>query len=344
MLKRISAAQLRVGMFVHEIPGSWLDNPFWRSSFRLDDPEQVDRLRRSRARTVVIDEARGAKAPPSARAAATTVPAVPARTVKAAPRRAAIPADPEFGHARNTMRASKRVIRRLFSDARSGRIVRPSQVAPVVNEIMLSVDRGATTLIELTRLRTSDESSYVHSVAVCALMVNFARHLGLAREEVGLLGMGGLLHDIGKIAIPSALLRKRGALDAVETAVMRAHPREGFAILSRHAAMPQPVLDICLHHHERYDGAGYPDGLAGEAIARGVRMASICDVYDAVTAVRPYKEAWAPAQALGRMAGWTGQFDPDLLGAFVASLGLQPVEADEAIGALPVIDDVQATT
>ena len=89
--------------------------------------------------------------------------------------------------------------------------------------------------------------------------------------------------------------------------------------------VPAIALDVCLHHHEKYDGTGYPHGLAGENISRWARMGAVCDVYDAVTSNRPYKDGWAPTESLSRMEAWEGHFEPELLARFVRSIGIWPV-------------------
>jgi hypothetical protein len=108
-------------------------------------------------------------------------------------------------------------------------------------------------------------------------------------------------------------------------AVLRHHPEKGHALLSAGPPLPAVVLDVCLHHHERYDGRGYPKGLTGEQLSLAARMSSICDVYDAITSQRPYKRPWSPSEALSRMRSWNGHFDAELLDRFIESIGIHPV-------------------
>jgi putative nucleotidyltransferase with HDIG domain len=197
-------------------------------------------------------------------------------------------------------------------------------VIPVVEDITSSVDRNATALISITRIRSKDEYTYHHSIAVCALMVNLARQLGQSDEMAREAGMAGLLHDFGKVAIPDTLLKKPGALSEVEFALVRQHVERGHQILSANG-YSDTVVDACLHHHERIDGSGYPHGLKGDAISLTARMAAVCDVYDAITSRRPYREAEGPAESLSNMYRWTGHFDENVLAAFIRSLGIYPV-------------------
>ncbi|MET1115229.1 MAG: HD-GYP domain-containing protein, partial [Comamonas sp.] len=176
------------------------------------------------------------------------------------------------------------------------------------------------------RLKTADNYTYMHSVAVCALMVALAKQIHLDEEHTRIAGMAGLLHDLGKAAIPLAVLNKPGKLTAQEFAMVQNHSVRGHALLKEGGNVEDAVLDACLHHHEKMDGTGYPDKLKGEEITLIARMTAICDVYDAITSERAYKRGWDPAEALHRMADWTnGHLDPRLFQAFVKSLGIYPV-------------------
>jgi HD-GYP domain-containing protein (c-di-GMP phosphodiesterase class II) len=218
---------------------------------------------------------------------------------------------------------SRAAMLRMFADARMGHAVDHRALAPLVDSITESVARDPRALITVTRLRSKDEYTWLHSVAVAALLIGFARHFALAEKEVSELGLAGLLHDIGKMAVPSAVLEKNGALDPAELAVVRHHPEKGHALLLG-GDVPAVVLDVCLHHHERVDGRGYPFGLSGDRLSLAARMSAVCDVYDAVTSQRPYKRPWAPGEALARMLSWHGHFDAELLAAFIDHIGIHP--------------------
>ena len=206
-----------------------------------------------------------------------------------------------------------------------GKAVDADAAAPLVEEISNSVLRNPGALISLARLKTADDYTYLHSVAVCALMIALARQLGLDEQQVHEAGMGGLLHDLGKAMIPTAILNKPGKLSDAEFAVIRTHPDEGHRMLLEGRSISQAVRDICLHHHEKFDGSGYPAGLKGEQITLLARMGAVCDVYDAISSNRPYKAGWDPAESIKRMAEWQGHFDPAVFQAFVRSLGIYPV-------------------
>jgi HD-GYP domain-containing protein (c-di-GMP phosphodiesterase class II) len=164
----------------------------------------------------------------------------------------------------------------------------------------------------------------MHSVAVCALMVSLARQLGHDDAFCREAGLAGMLHDMGKAAMPIEVLNKPGKLTEDEFAIMRQHPLRGHEMLQEARGANPASLEVCLHHHERVDGRGYPHALAGEQVTHLARLGAVCDVYDAITSNRPYKPGWDPAESIARMASWKGQFDDQVFRAFVKSLGIYP--------------------
>lgn len=206
-----------------------------------------------------------------------------------------------------------------------GKAIEAEAAAPLVEEISNSMLRNPGALVSIARLKTADDYTYLHSVAVCALMIALARQLGLDEQQTREAGMAGLLHDLGKALIPAAVLNKPGKLTEAEFAVVKTHPEEGHKLLLVGNGASKVARDVCLHHHEKFDGSGYPAGLAGEAITLYARMGAVCDVYDAITSNRPYKAGWDPAESIRRMAEWKGHFDPAIFQAFVKSLGIYPV-------------------
>ncbi|MGP1682259.1 MAG: HD-GYP domain-containing protein, partial [Giesbergeria sp.] len=201
-----------------------------------------------------------------------------------------------------------------------------AEAQSLVEEISDSVARNPTALISLARLKTADDYTYMHSVAVCALMVALARQLSLSEEHTRSAGLAGLLHDLGKAAIPMDVLNKPGKLTDEEFDIVRQHPVAGYEMLKEAGQVGPAVLDACRHHHEKMDGTGYPDRLPAEKISLIARMAAVCDVYDAVTSDRPYKRGWDPSESLRRMTEWTGaHFDARVFQAFVKSIGIYPV-------------------
>jgi putative nucleotidyltransferase with HDIG domain len=208
-------------------------------------------------------------------------------------------------------------VRHIFDHARRYRDIPHNSAGGVVGKLTSRSSADAVALIGTEKLQDSQEGTPLHSLAVCASMIAFGRSLGLNEDVVKLLGFGGLLHDIGKMALPTKLLERSGPLNTAELMVIRTHPRLGHDMLRQIDGMPKAVLDVCLYHHERFDGSGYPHGLVGTEIPEVARIAAICDVYDALTSIRPYKNAWSADEATDIMLESSGQFDPVLLDAFL---------------------------
>lgn len=337
MLKKVTSAEVCLGMYIHGFEGSWIDHPFWKARFLLQEPRDLQKIQDSAVSAVWIDVTKGRDHDPAPAPAQVAEP-VPAPAVPAAsaPVAANAPAPvlgiagspsgclQELAQAAAVSAHAKQEVARLFQDVRLGQAIELSEVAAVVEQISASVLRHPTALISLTRLRTADEYTYIHSVSVCALMTAVARQMDLPADQVLLAGKAGLLHDVGKMKTPLAVLNKPGKLTDAEFAVMRRHPEQGVALLQEWGAAPE-VIDVCQHHHEKFDGSGYPHGLAGKDISLLARIAAVCDVYDAVSSTRPYKTAWSPAEAIRRMAEWRGHFDPQVFQAFVKTLGIYPI-------------------
>jgi HD-GYP domain-containing protein (c-di-GMP phosphodiesterase class II) len=212
----------------------------------------------------------------------------------------------------------------MFNDVRLGRALDTEQCLPLVEQISDSVFRNPGALVSLARLKTTDDYSYMHSMAVCALMVSLGRQLGMSDEQCRQAGHAGLLHDIGKALMPTDVLNKPGKLTDEEFGIMKTHPGRGHELLLEGKGAGEAALEVCLHHHEKMDGSGYPHKLAGDQVSMLARMGAVADVYDAITSNRPYKAGWDPAESIAKMASWKGHFDEAIFAAFVRSIGIFP--------------------
>ena len=335
MLKTIPTHQVRLGMYIHELKGSWMDHPFWRASFKVTDRQQIQQL--AGVAQVVIDTSRGLDVESEAQAGATTlmddVEVSLAEPCAEAPLDAEVrPAivtarfEDEVVRASRIVAQSKRAMQSMFQDVRLGKAVDAEHCLPLVDDITQSVSRNPGAIVSLARLKTSDDYTYMHSVAVCALMVSLAKQLGLDAPSTREAGLAGLVHDLGKAVMPLDILNKPGALTREEFEVMKGHPGAGHRMLVEGRGVGPIPLDVCLHHHEKINGRGYPHGLSGQDISLYARMGAVCDVYDAVTSNRPYKAGWDPSDSVQKMAQWTreGHFDEAIFQAFVKSIGIYP--------------------
>jgi putative nucleotidyltransferase with HDIG domain len=331
MLKKISVKQLTVGMYLKEFCGSWMEHPFWRNSFVITDPKDIERIRASSIKEVWIDCAKGIDVAPDepAIAEAETEAQVEAELNNAAAAQrdtAPTSTSAEIARAARICAQARRAVTSMFQEARMGKAIDAGNATKLVEEIADSVTRNPGALISLARLKTADDYTYMHSVAVCALMIALGRQLKLDEELIRKLGIAGLLHDLGKAMMPMEVLNKPGKLSDDEFRIMKSHPEEGCKLLQDSQGIDDITFDVVLHHHEKTDGSGYPKGLKDKEISLYAKMGAVCDVYDAITSNRPYKAGWCPAESLRRMAEWAnGHFDPTVFQAFVKSLGIYPI-------------------
>ncbi|MFO1217123.1 MAG: HD-GYP domain-containing protein [Burkholderiaceae bacterium] len=341
MLKKIAVSQLRLGMHLHALEGAWLNHPFWKTKFVLDDPDDLQRLRESGVAECWIDASKGLDVeepalatprrdapikggtPSAAVSASSSTSPMPSATASPAAQPARGFRD-ELTHAASVCHKARGAVLEMFGEARLGKALDTEHCLPLVDDIARSVYRNPGALVSLARLKTADDYTYMHSVAVCALMVALGRQLGHDEAACREAGLAGLLHDLGKAAMPLEVLNKPGKLTDDEFAVMKTHPVRGHEMLQEARGAPPAALEVCLHHHERIDGSGYPHQLQGDAFTPLARMGAVCDVYDAVTSNRPYKAGWDPAVSIARMASWKGHFDEFVFAAFVKSLGIYP--------------------
>ena len=322
-------------MYVHKFEGSWLNHPFWRSAFLLEDSKDLDAIKASGVSELWIDLSRGCgleeaapvaavqpESPPEPQAVAPVPASVPA---PAAVRPAGTSMSQELVQAKRILMQSREAVTSLFNDVRLGKAIDVNGALPLVEEVTSSVMRNPGALVSIVRLKNRDDYTYMHSVAVCALMVALARQLGLDEAQSRDAAMGGLMHDLGKALMPLDVLNKPGSLTEDEYGIMKRHPEAGWKLLKEGGGATAATLDIALHHHEKVDGSGYPHRLKNTDITLMARMGAVCDVYDAITSNRPYKAGWDPGTSIRRMNSWAGHFDPVILKAFIRSIGIYPV-------------------
>ena len=334
MLKKIGVEHLRAGMHIHELCGSWMEHPFWRTKFVITDPNDIRLIIESGIKEVWIDVKKGIDVPVAAESQEQVAAEVDAELMNTAavtgtpqqvhPKRVAMAE--EVARAAKICAHSKEAVVSMFQEARMGKAISSEAAGELVDEISSSVMRNPGALISLARLKTADDYTYMHSVAVCALMVALASRLDLDEKQTRDAGMSGLLHDLGKAMMPMEVLNKPGKLTDEEFRIIKSHPEEGHRMLLEGGTVGAVPLDVCLHHHEKIDGSGYPHRLKDEQISMFAKMGAVCDVYDAITSNRPYKAGWDPAESIRKMTEWcNGHFDTRVFQAFVKSIGIYPV-------------------
>lgn len=176
-----------------------------------------------------------------------------------------------------------------------------------------AIEAAPDLFMQVTRLKTKDKGTYLHSVSVAGLMAQMAVLMEFDEDLVDEIGRAGILHDLGKLLIPNAILNKPGELNAAEKRMIRSHPEIGYRHMKKLGGVSSLILDVCRLHHEALDGSGYPLGLKSEQIVTAVRICTVCDVFDALTTLRPYKKAWSTTEALTWMYEKPNLFDRKLV-------------------------------
>lgn len=295
MLVKIAKDRIRKGMFIESV--SCPSREFSKRRFLLKSDREMAAILASSATEVSINVHLGLDADGRQ----------PDKASAAAPRSAPDTARAEA--VRTAVSQSARVLRSSLGDIVGGRGLHMENLSRAAEENAELWSDSAVLALEVTRLKSKDETTYVHSLAVSGMMTLLARALDMDEETTGLLGVAGVLHDIGKLLIPNEILSKPGQLTDQERIIIRGHPEAGYQLLKTHSEIPQLVLDICRLHHEVLDGSGYPLGLKEKDLAVPVRLSAVCDVFEALTSVRPYKRAWTTTEALDWMFARPHLFD-----------------------------------
>ncbi len=328
MLKRIAVKDLRLGMFIAELCGSWMEHPFSKTQFLLSEEKDRESICTSGIREVWIDTSKGIEGAAHRTKSITDINQETENLLLRAAnvhKVAQVTFDEELKQAAKICNRAKEAVMQMFTDARMGKSIEISHAQVIVDEISASVFRQAHALISLARLKNNNDYTYMHSVAVCALMIALARNMGLDDYMVREAGLGGLLHDIGKTGISNKILNKPGKLTDEEFNTIKTHPEIGSKLILSNPLISALVLDVVLHHHEKVDGSGYPHQLKGDTISLFAKMGAVCDVYDAITSNRSYKKGWAPAESIRKMAEWSkGHFDEMVFQSFVKTVGIYP--------------------
>ncbi|MDH5435522.1 MAG: HD-GYP domain-containing protein, partial [Gammaproteobacteria bacterium] len=237
-----------------------------------------------------------------------------------------VPIEKESKVAAQVHHRTRGIIKKYMDDVRSGKSISTDTAKEIVGEAVESIIRNPNALMCYTLLKNRDHYTSEHSLNVCIMSLAFGRHLGFSEEVLNELGVGALLHDLGKMKIPLDLLHKDGKLTPEEFDIIKKHPEHGRAILEEAGGMSRSAIDIAYSHHERNDGRGYPEGKVAKDMSLYSKVVAIVDVYDAITSNRSYHDGISSHDALKRMYEWREtDFDPELLEKFIQCLGIYPI-------------------
>ncbi|MBU1138671.1 MAG: HD-GYP domain-containing protein [Proteobacteria bacterium] len=330
MIKKIKTEQLRPGIFVHDFNCDWAGENIFISKALIKDERAIKIIRSWGIKEVYIDTDLGLDVEP-AKTAYEVQQETNRNLHKLAQRKRTatpppIPLKDEVQMARTIRNEAVVTMREAMRAVQEGKCIDPDNAFRLVEKMQESVTRNKDALILLTRIRKKDEYTLMHSISVSSLVLAFCSSCDISYDMTINLAMGSLFHDIGKTRIPNSILNKPGKLDQKEFTIMKKHAEYSAKVLAETTELPPEAHDIALHHHERYDGTGYPHGLKGDTIEFGSRIAAICDVYDAITSIRCYKNGLDRVQGLRKLYEWSDHyFDKELTYKFIRSIGVYPI-------------------
>jgi putative nucleotidyltransferase with HDIG domain len=327
MIKKIKVDQLEIGMYISQLDRSWLETPFFSHKFPVTTPKQISQLKEC-CTFVYIDTEKGR----DAKIEEQTPKSTPQPVVKQTPKPTGPPPKPPLPGAENIRNAiavqdqAKTVINSILEDIRIGKSIETTEAKNTVESMINSLIDDNNALLCLTKLKSHDEYTVSHSINVSILALAFGRQMNLSREEIEILGLGALLHDIGKMKIPPEILNKPGKLTDEEFEIMKNHVLLAVEVLENTRDFPRAAYEPVLQHHEKISGKGYPKGLKNGQIGLFGKILSIVDVYDAMTTDRVYRKATPPHEALKWIYEGSGKdFEKEMVEHFIKTIGIFPI-------------------
>ena len=331
--KQVSVEELEFGVYISELDRPWTDTPFMFQGFILSNQEQLETIKKY-CKKVTIDLEKGSDLPDRSQLKAGTAGgASRSKSVLASIRKKVlyeetVSVDRELPVARAAQSKTEAVVKDMFRALQAGKALDAPRVRDAVTDMTDSVVRNPDAMLLLAKMKEKGGHTLDRAFGISIYMITFGRFLQLPREQLDLLGMVGLLQDVGKTRVPEDILNKKEPLSEVELAVCRSHVAHSVEILKETTGLPAELPGLAALHHERYDGSGYPNGLKGVQIGLFGSIAGLVDCFDVLTHPRPYAEALAPSNALSMLYNWRDtQFDRPLVEQFIQCIGIFPVGA-----------------
>lgn len=346
MQRKVNVDDLAPGMYVCALDRPWRETPFLFQGFQITTPKEIALLRQY-CRYVYVDnalrEASGythgrvwqtGRRPPqidatqhSARPQLRVVEStLPQRQRPRFAAKAGTSLEQEVETIRTTHEQATTLIYTIMGDVQLGKSIDTVTAKQVVAAMAKSVLRNPDALVCFTHLKKKDDYTALHCLRVSILALVFGRHLGMDEDMLNVLGLGALLHDVGKMRVPNAILNKPGKLTEREFEIMKSHVPLGVEILQRTNNIPEKAIELTRQHHERYSGCGYMDRLQQDQISQFGLIAAIVDVYDAITSDRVHQKGISPLEAVNKMYDWRGKdFEPKLIEEFIKCIGIYPI-------------------
>jgi HD-GYP domain-containing protein (c-di-GMP phosphodiesterase class II) len=343
---KVNVEDLELGMFVSGLDRSWLESPFAVQGLLIKDEEDLATLR-ALCKYVFIDVEKGEQREPR-RPAPRVAPAHHER--RRQPRKGSDPItrdrldkakllpgrelttyrdqsdwETEYPKATTAVDTLSAEVRGLYGSLARGGALDMLSIKRSVEPMIDSITRNPDACIWLARLRQLDEYTYQHSVATSIWAVAMGRQLGLPKQDLRTLAVGGLLFDVGKLQVPPDLLNSPERLEGEDLEQVRAHVHHGAAFITESGTLNNDIIAMALHHHERHDGSGYPDGLKGDNIPIFARIAGIVDCYDALTSDRSYARGQSPSSAIKYLHDARDrEFQAEFVEEFIQAIGIYP--------------------
>ncbi len=313
---------LEKGMYVSRLDRDWVGTPFPFQGFEITSDEDIELLS-AYCTSVFIDVQKS------------LINARPSLRVGSAPRNVFPPRGPEYHNtvdikeeiprAREVHANLRALAERIADDVRSGRRLEPGVVREAIEPMVESLLRNSDALFWLMALMKRDDYMYSHAVNCSALAAAFGRHLALPREVLVELATGGFLLDAGMASLPSDVVQHGGKLDPEAMKLMRGHVQRSMEVLDQAGVTGKWARELVAAHHERHDGSGYPDGLAGDRVPLAGRMGGIVDTYDALRSDRPHRNGESRHGALQALyRARDRMFQAEVVEQFLQCLGVYP--------------------
>ena len=332
MRREVAVEDLRFGMFVTELDRPWTETPFMFQGFEITNEKQLESLKKY-CKKVYIDLERTVSSPGQAGAAAAPgsaagTPSVLASITTKVTYHELSSVEAELPRARDALAKAHSALQDVLQNVKAGDALDAPRVREATASMTESVVRNPDAMLLLAKLKEKSEATLDRAIGVSLYMIAFGRFLQLPRERLELLGLLGLLQDVGKVRLPAGLLEKTGVLSNAEFEICKEHVDHSVAILGEIPGLPDELHSLVALHHERFDGSGYPKGLRGAGIGLFGAIAGLIDCFDALTHRRPYGEGLTPTSALNQFYKWRGSlFDGPLVEQFIQCIGAFPVGA-----------------
>lgn len=325
---KITTAELEVGMFVSALDRPWLETPFMIQGFRIESRAQIDRLQ-DYCHYVFVDTRQSKQPAEKVQRKAGAKKRVPVAHIFRDRLLDSYGDQSEFIEERPRAEvALDQLINDLcgiFEEVGNGGKINVIHLRKSVEPLIGSISRNPDACLWVARLKQHDQYTYEHALSSAIWAVALGREVGLSRQDLRSLAMGGMLMDIGKLRVDPELLHAQRPLTAKESAYMQDHVSHGLKIIEESGIINPDVLNMVAHHHERHNGSGYPLGTRGDMIPAVARIAAIVDTYGALTSHREYAAAIAPSHAIRVLYDARDvDFQAELVEAFIRAIGVYP--------------------